>query len=137
MTSQKNTSVDRFTAKDNALMTNSILQMMTVVFVSAYMMFSTQDDHVWMFSALAFCSSFLVIQLSEGSYETDYENYGIYSGVSGMYDNLAMASCFSLLAAIIIYFRNTWIIHPLRMYTAWATIFLIISYLFVFAIRRK
>lgn len=131
------TDTKRFTHKDNALMTNSLLQMIPVVLLSAYFMFSTGNDFIWIASASSFCSSLVVMLMAEGSYETDFEHYGLYSGVSKMYDNLALSSCVTLLIAVGLYFRDTWLLFPDRMYPAISILCLIVSYFVRFMIRDK
>src|SRR5688572_23885227 len=136
MNTENKNVVDRFTAKDNALMLNSILQMIPVVLISAFLMFFTHNDYIWTYSALSLCSSLTVLILSEASYESDYEHYGSYEGVSKIYNTLALSSCFCLLGAIITYFRESWIMYPDRMVSSILIIFLVFCYLLNFLYRK-
>lgn len=128
---------ERFTIKDNLLMTNSLLQMMPTILISAYMMFNTKNDWIWIFSALSFCSSYVVVQMSEASYETDCENYGLYSKTIDMYNTLALSSCLSLLGAIGLYFRGSWLVYPDRMYPSILILGLVVCYFVRFTMRKK
>jgi len=102
-----NGDLQRFSIRDNILMTNSILQISSVNIVSAALLLSTNNNFVWGFSLISLFTSLLVIIFSEASYETDCITHGNFFETIKLYNDLAKISCTSLLFALISFMFNT------------------------------
>lgn len=97
------TTTKKFCSANNLMVTNSLLQMGPITFISLALMLSTLNDYIWGFATMSFSGSFLSSILLVSSYETDYMYAGDYFNVINLYNNLAMGSTLSLFSAIFIY----------------------------------
>jgi len=130
-----NKDIDRFTEKDNALILNSILQMLAVALISApFMLFD--NFFVWSCAAFSCCISLAINILCVASYENDCEHYGNAMNVMALYDDLAKACCFSLFFMLTAYFMVMANLHTIRVIPGGVILGLIACYVKMYMERR-
>ena len=109
--------MERFTIRDNALMLNSILQMIPITVIALFIMTQPTNHVAWCFAVVGVMGSLTTNILGVASYETDKNYYGMYGEIAKKYNLIAFASVVSTYLALDIYMIEQANYSVIRLYT--------------------